>query len=76
MLKDDYGHGQGKCECNHPMGYYPGGKPLHVRKGMEYSTTCFLCHCQHAVEKRGDIRVPEKPPEIMSVMDMIKDKGD
>jgi hypothetical protein len=60
------------------MGSYPGGVPMHVRKGCEYSTTCWLCQCNTAIEKRESAKVPEKTPEIVNVVDMISkhDMGD
>jgi hypothetical protein len=65
---------QRTCECNHPMGHYDGGKPMHIRKGCEYSITCWLCGCRQAVEKMNDIRAKETPPERVDVMSFVKEE--
>ena len=39
---------EGIClNCWHPVGAYPGSKVLyHIRKGSEYSITCWTCECK------------------------------
>jgi len=74
----DYDHQeQETCEiCGHPMGHYDGGLPMHVRKGIEYSVTCFQCPCRTACERTNDIRAKEKPPERVSVLNYVQDRKD
>ena len=62
------------CECGHPIGHYPGSEMFHIRKGCEFSVTCWQCGCRHAVERMNDLRVPEPPPEIVNVMNYVKDR--
>jgi hypothetical protein len=39
----------GNClNCGHPIGVYSNSQVLyHIRKGFEYSITCFQCDCRN-----------------------------
>ena len=41
--------------CGHPIGYTSFREKLfHVRKGSEFSTTCWQCNCRKAVLSEED----------------------